>query len=138
MRLKPWTNSPCNTADAGSDLAHLLREALPLKPKDRARLLYESAALESAHRAAAIGGDTVAPQADADVDLHYVCFIKSSSNRLWEMDGSRKGPLDRGQLDEEDDMLSEKALTLGVRAFLKREGESELRFSLIALCPRFD
>ena len=38
-------------------------------------------------------------------------------------------------------MLSERALELGVRAFLKREesaGGGELRFSLIALAEGFD
>jgi ubiquitin carboxyl-terminal hydrolase L3 len=57
------------------------------------------------------------------------------------MDGTRKGPLDRGALEEGEDMLSERALDLGVRAFLKREesaGEGELRFSLIALAEALD
>lgn len=73
--------------------------------------------------------------------MHYVCFIKSEDNRLWEMDGRRKGPLERGVLGADEDVLSEKALNLGVRSFLKREQEAgggDLRFSLIALAPSFD
>jgi ubiquitin carboxyl-terminal hydrolase L3 len=57
------------------------------------------------------------------------------------MDGRRKGPLNRGTLGLEDDVLSEKALELGVRRFLKREEEAgggELRFSLITLSPNLD
>ncbi len=57
------------------------------------------------------------------------------------MDGRRKGPLNRGTLQEDEDVLSEKALDLGVRRFLKREadvGEGELRFSLITLAPSLD
>lgn len=127
--------------DPESDLAKLLACAIPLKPVARADLLYESQALESAHQSAASGGDTAAPDANANVDLHYVCFIKSEDNRLWEMDGRRKGPLDRGVLKADEDVLSEKALNLGVRSFLKREQEAgggDLRFSLIALAPSFD
>ncbi|KAI1579727.1 ubiquitin carboxyl-terminal hydrolase isozyme L3 [Pyrenophora tritici-repentis] len=123
-----------------SNLAKLVDDAIPLKPMERADLLYESQALESAHRDAASGGDTAAPAADSDVDLHYVCFIKSENNHLWELDGRRKGPLDRGALDPADDVLSEKALDLSVRSFLKREqeaGEGEIRFSLIALVEPF-
>lgn len=75
------------------------------------------------------------------MDLHYVCFVKSGDDRLWEMDGRRKGPLERGVLAADEDVLSEKALNLGVRSFLKREQEAgggDLRFSLIALAPSFD
>lgn len=103
---------------------------------ERADLLYESRTLESAHQSAAAGGDTSAPSADDNIDLHYVCFVKSQSNHLWEMDGRRKGPLGRGQLSADEDVLSEKALEMGVRSFLKREAEAgggDLRFSLIVL-----
>lgn len=119
----------------------LLREALPLKPAERAELLYESTTLESAHASAARKGDSAAPDAESKVDLHFVCFVKAKDGHLWELDGGRKGPLDRGALGEEEDALSEKALDLGVRRFLKNEeraGGRDLRFSLVALAPSFD
>jgi ubiquitin carboxyl-terminal hydrolase L3 len=127
--------------DTDSDLGKLLNKAIPLKPADRATLVEESDELESAHASAATSGETDAPEADASIDLHYVCFVKSNKNNLWELDGSRKGPLLRGELHPDDDVLSEKALELGVRRFLKREqeaGAGDLRFSLIALCPSFE
>ncbi|KAF2143737.1 uncharacterized protein K452DRAFT_224874 [Aplosporella prunicola CBS 121167] len=127
--------------EPNSNLSKLISDAIPLKPVERAELLYESQALESAHQSAATGGDTSAPEADVSVDLHFVCFIKSEDNHLWEMDGRRKGPLDRGVLTADEDVLSEKALDLGVRSFLKREQEAgggDLRFSLIALSPSLD
>ena len=126
----------------GSDLDKFIKDAVPLAPRERATLIEESEALERAHAAAAAGGDTAAPAAEDDVDLHYVCFVKSEvSGRLWEMDGRRKGPIERGHLEEGEDVLSEKALDLGVRAFLKREEEAgggDLRFSLITLAEGFD
>ncbi|KAE8134652.1 hypothetical protein BDV38DRAFT_156375 [Aspergillus pseudotamarii] len=125
----------------GSDLDGLLRDAEPLCPIDRANLLYESKALESAHADAAKLGDTTAPQAEDSVDLHFVAFVKGVDGRLWELDGRRKGPLERGKLDENEDALSEKALNLGVRRFLKTEaqgGNPDLRFSLVSLGPVFD
>lgn len=118
----------------------MIRQAIPLKPTERADLLYESSALEAAHQEAAAQGDTAAPSADDNVELHYVCFV-TQNGHLWELDGRRKGPLDRGVLDPTDDVLSEKALELGVRTFLKREeaaGGGELRFSLIVLAPGMD
>ncbi|KAF2645286.1 cysteine proteinase [Massarina eburnea CBS 473.64] len=127
--------------DANSGLSKLLDDAIPLKPVERAELLYESQALETAHQSAAAGGDTAAPSAEDAVDLHYVCFVKSQKDELWEMDGRRKGPLNRGKLAADEDVLSEKALQLGVRSFLKREAEAgggDLRFSLIVLAESLD
>ncbi|KAL1965013.1 hypothetical protein VTN77DRAFT_6213 [Rasamsonia byssochlamydoides] len=125
----------------GSDLDKLLRDAEPLDPVARADLLYESKALESAHADAAKRGDTAAPQAEDNVDLHFVAFVKGADGRLWELDGRRKGPLERGRLAEDEDVLCEKALELGPRRFLRKEaegGEGDLRFSLVSLGPVFE
>jgi ubiquitin carboxyl-terminal hydrolase L3 len=125
----------------GSDLEELLKQAIPLKPADRADLLYNSHALEAAHATAAAKGDSTAPAAEDAIDLHFVAFVKDASGHLWELDGRRKGPLNRGFLGPEDDVLSEKGQELGVAAFLKREeqaGGGELRFSVIMLGPSFE
>jgi len=128
--------------ESGSDLDNFINKAVTLDPIHRAELLEETVVLETAHQKAAATGDTAAPNADDSVDLHYVCFVKSAkSGHLFEMDGRRKGPLDRGELAADDDVLSEVALDNGVRAFLKREAEAgggELRFSLIVLAESFD
>jgi len=124
-----------------SKLASLLEAAIPLAPSERADLLYESQTLELAHSAAASGGDTAAPAADDSIDLHFVCFVKAADGHLWELDGRRKGPLNRGQLLADGDVLSDEALNLGPRAFIQREtasGGQDLRFSLIALVPSFE
>jgi len=125
----------------GSDLDDLLKKAIPLKPTERADLLYSSQALESAHATAAAKGDTSAPEAEANVDLHFVAFIKDKNGDLWELDGRRKGPLKRGHLGPEDDVLSEKGQEVGVQAFLKREEEAgggEMRFSVVMLGPSLE
>ncbi|KAK5107616.1 hypothetical protein LTR62_000951 [Meristemomyces frigidus] len=131
-----------NRITAGSDLDTFVKTAVVLKPADRAILVEETPALAKAHADAASKGDTPAPQATDLIDLHYVCFVKDAKRgHLWEMDGMRKGPLDRGSLEEEEDVLSERGLDLGVRAFLKREessGGGELRFSLIVLAEGFE
>jgi ubiquitin carboxyl-terminal hydrolase L3 len=127
--------------ESDSDLYKLVQDAISLAPIERADLLYKSQALESAHQSAASQGQSNAPDATDDIDLHFVCFVKDEKNHLWEMDGRRKGPMDRGQLGEDEDVLSEKALDLGPRRFLKREaevGDGEMRFSLITLAPSMD
>nr|POE71937.1 ubiquitin carboxyl-terminal hydrolase isozyme l3 [Quercus suber] len=125
----------------GSELDKLVKTAVTLKPIQRATLLEETPALEAAHQEAAATGDTAAPAAEDNIDLHFVCFVKGRNGHLWEMDGRRKGPLDRGELAADDDVLSPTALEKGVKAFLRREeqaGGGDLRFSLIALGSSFD
>lgn len=131
----------CNGAAAktivpGSDLAEFYEKAIPLEPAKRAELVYDSRPLEKAHASAAATGDTAAPAASDNVDLHFVCFVRGNDGHMWEMDGRRKGPLDRGALKEGNDMLSEEALERGVRKFMERE--TDPRFSLVALAPGFD
>jgi ubiquitin carboxyl-terminal hydrolase L3 len=124
-----------------SNLDKLLQQAMPLKPVERAELLYESQALEAAHQTAAQKGDTTAPAAGAAIDLHFVAFVKDKNGDLWELDGGRKGPLNRGHLGSEEDVLSEKGQEMGVQAFLRREQEAgggDLRFSVIMLGEAFD
>ena len=125
---------------ADSDLDKLVRQAMPLQPRERVELIEESEALESAHGAAASTGDTAAPAAESNVDLHFVCFVKSEKNgHLYEMDGRRKGPLDRGPLGPDEDVLSDRALELGAKKFMERELEGgDLRFSVVALAESFD
>jgi len=128
--------------EPNSDLAKLVADATPLGPTARAELIYNSQALEHAHSNAAQQGQSVAPGATDEIDLHYVCFVKNeTTNHLWELDGGRKGPLDRGELGPGDDVLSEKALDFGPRRFMQREAEvggGEMRFSLVALAPSLD
>lgn len=124
-----------------TDLSNLISTVIPLDPASRARLLETSPNIALAHASAATQGDTAPPSADESVDLHFVAFVKSAENNLWELDGRRKGPLNRGKLQPEDDVLAENALDLGVRKFLKREEKGqggEMRFSLIALAPSMD
>lgn len=71
------------------------------------------------------------------MDLHYVCFVKTDDGTLWELDGRRKGPLDRGRLEPDEDVLSEKALTLGPRRFFEWGG-GDLRFNAVALARNMD
>ena len=131
--LHAVSNGPAREfVENGSDLERIIVNATPLGPVERARLLEREEALAKAHRAAAEKGDTAAPDAQDEVELHYVCFVKGGDGKLWEMDGRRKGPLARGQLEKDEDVLSPKALTLGPLKFLEREG-ADLRFSCVAL-----
>ncbi|KAI8945712.1 putative ubiquitin carboxyl-terminal hydrolase [Xylaria longipes] len=118
-------------------LATLLAQSIPLGPAERSALLEKTPALATAHQEAASQGQTVAPDAQDNVDLHYVCFVKTDDGTLWELDGRRKGPIARGKLGADEDVLSEKALLWGPLKFLERGG-GDMRFSCVAIAGSLD
>ncbi|KAF4979427.1 hypothetical protein FZEAL_4370 [Fusarium zealandicum] len=123
--------------EEGSTLDTLIKKSIPLAPDGRARVLEQTPDLATAHKEAATQGDTPAPAAEDDVELHYVCFTKGTDGGLWELDGRRKGPIRRGDIKDDEDVLSAKGLSLGALKFLEREG-GDLRFSAVALAGSVD
>ncbi len=107
-----------------------------MKPLDRAQLLENDAELESAYSMVALQGDSEVPEnPEVEVDFHYVCFVKSHNDgHLYEMDGDRKGPVDRGLLGSDQDVLDERSLDL-IREFIQREDGGNTNFSLLVLAP---
>lgn len=123
-----------------STLSKLREQAIPLKMTERAQLLYDSKELEEAHQSVAEMGDTAAPSAEEGDKLsgHFVAFVKEDG-RLWELEGNRKGPIDRGLLGEDEDVLSERAVERGIGRIIELErvkGGGDLRFSVIALTKK--
>ncbi|KAL6352372.1 hypothetical protein LRP88_14354 [Fusarium phalaenopsidis] len=102
---------------------------------DRAAVLEEDEQPESIYKTIALQGDTEVPEnAEDEVDFHYVCFAKSHKNgHLYELDGDRKGLIERGALDQDDDVLSERALGV-ILEFIRGVGK-DISFSLLALAP---
>lgn len=124
----------------GSDFEKLRRDAVPLGMEDRAQMLYDSEAFEAAHKSVVDIGDTAAPPSGdtRHAGQHFVSFVKEGGH-LWELEGSRKGPIDRGVLGEDEDVLSPRALELGIQRVIKlvqAAGIDDLRFSCTALAPK--
>lgn len=120
----------------GSTLDEIRKAALPLQMAERAKVLEDSAAFEAAHEEAAKLGDTRMPGIDEEDSHYFVAFVKGKDGGLYELKGARKGPIDRGLLKEDEDVLSERALELGFGKVVNLERESgggDLRFSAIGL-----
>ena len=123
----------------GSELAKFLDKAVPLGMDERADLLHETEPLFEASEAVALEGDTKPITRDELSSNHFLALVKARDGHLWELEGSRKGPLDRGSLGEGEDAFSERALELGIKRLIdmQREsgGDGSLRFTCIALAP---
>ena len=80
-----------------------------MAPLQRAELLEKTDLFASAHAEAAAGGQSAAPSADEECDLHFTCFVTAPTaaerdtqtptgeRRLIELDGRRARPIDRGE-----------------------------------------
>lgn len=121
-----------------SDLAKIREDAIPLDMTKRAEMLYNCEPLEIAHKSVESAGDTPVDPADEREGGHFVTYVKSEG-KLWELEGSRKGPLNRGELKDDEDVLSPVALDLGIKRIIRlcqEGGEENLQFSCIALAAQ--
>ncbi|CBX99646.1 hypothetical protein IAQ61_005100 [Plenodomus lingam] len=134
-------NSPASShIAASSTLAQIRNEALDKPIWERAKVLEDSGEFEAAHARAARLGDTATPACPTGehTGQHFVAFVKARDGHLWELEGSRMGPLDRGVLTDEEDVLSAAALEKGLARLMRIEAQQggDLRFSAIALAPK--
>jgi ubiquitin carboxyl-terminal hydrolase L3 len=104
---------------------------------ERARVIEDDADLEAAYKAVALQGDSEAPEnPEEEVDFHYVCFVRSHKNgHLYELDGDQRGPIDRGLLGPNEDVISVSGLRV-IQEFVQREKERGNQFSALVLAPQ--
>jgi ubiquitin carboxyl-terminal hydrolase L3 len=121
----------------GSDLETIRNAAIPLVREKRAEMLYNSEPFERAHKSVELDGDSYVDDGERDGG-HFVSFVKSGG-KLWELEGSRMGPLERGSLADDEDVLSPRALDMSLKRIIELNadaGGESLLFSCIALAPR--
>ncbi|KAK5663421.1 hypothetical protein OQA88_3850 [Cercophora sp. LCS_1] len=121
----------------GSVVEKIRDDAISLAQAERAQMLHDSVPFEEAHQSVANMGDTATPEMSGPSakGQHFVAFVKAEG-RLWELEGCRKGPIDRGELGPDEDVLSPRAIELGLGRVIKLEqeaGNQDLRFSCVAM-----
>lgn len=119
-------------------LADFLHRAIPMGMDDRARLLSlnETKSMWEASEAVARKGDTRPVLPVENTGNHFVTFVKCSDGNLWELEGARKGPINRGRLAEHEDAFSERALDIGIRRLI--DICDNVNFSCLALARTMD
>jgi len=113
---------------AASKLKAFLDETVALKPMERSKILESSQELSSAHESCSMEGQTSAPNVADSVDYHFVAFVRGS-DRLYELDGRREGPICHGNTSKET-FLEDAGRVC--RSFMKRNPEN-LNFTAVAL-----
>ncbi|KAI9038835.1 putative ubiquitin carboxyl-terminal hydrolase isozyme L3 [Aspergillus affinis] len=103
---------------SGSQLDELRRTLIGLPPKERAQVLYDSQFLEDAHMDAAVQGSSSVPSAREHASGHFIAFVKDARGKVWELNGGLPGPLERGNLGPNDDLLSPAGVRLTVGEYM--------------------
>lgn len=110
----------------------LLSKIAASSSSEREAILESSTDLEIIYRKAALRGNTAPPPAEEEVDLHYICFVKSLNGSVYEMDGDANGPVQTDLvLGEDQDLLESSALECVRRCIARSEGN--VNFGLLAL-----
>lgn len=132
-------NSPAHKYILPDTILHrLFEDSIPLDPEKRAKMLHDDKQFEVAHQSVATLGDTLPPDAAEGDRLgqHFVAFVKGEDGYLWELEGSRPGPIRKNLLGKDEDLLSENVLWQSIGAVIQRNqeaGDGDLRFSCVAL-----
>ncbi|AYU79349.1 ubiquitin carboxyl-terminal hydrolase, putative [Leishmania donovani] len=98
-------------------------------PQIIGKLIAEDTSLASAHAAAAQEGATANQHIDADIDLHFVCFIPVGG-RCVELDGRKENPILHGTYTDNRSFLTAAAAAIQERVELN---PSSYEFGITAL-----
>jgi len=111
---------------------NFLNKTKGLTPAQRADALVEDEEIDGAHGVFASQGQSRAPDAEEDVDLHYVAFVKVDGN-LYELDGRKPFPINHGASES---VLEDSVSVIQKLTELNPNGD--LRFNVMALVPKED
>ena len=81
--------------DEGSPLHRLVQELKEESPFRRGELLNQHEEMNNLHNSMASEGQTAVEE--GKVSHHFICFIQHGES-LWELDGTKAGPIDHGPL----------------------------------------
>ncbi|KAL0574755.1 ubiquitinyl hydrolase 1 [Marasmius crinis-equi] len=102
---------------------------LDKSPLERAKFLETTPLFANIHADAAGTGQSAVPT-DLDTDLHFTCFVTGQDGKIWELDGRRKGPVERGVV--QGDFFTEVAKTIKETYV---DQSSSIQFGMVALGP---
>jgi ubiquitin carboxyl-terminal hydrolase L3 len=129
-------NQDILTLNTHSFLAQFLTNTQSMNPEERGKYLESpppgAPTIDSLHEEFASLGQTSAPDADADVNLHFACFVQFDG-KLWELDGRYAGPIDHGESN--DGNLLRDAVKVVRRDFMD-QAEGDINFTLMAFAPK--
>ncbi|KAI8869431.1 ubiquitin carboxyl-terminal esterase L3 [Ramicandelaber brevisporus] len=123
--------------EQNSPLAKFLNDIKDMTPVQRAERLLSDASIASVHARSAYDGQTLPPDAEDEVDFHFVCFVEKN-DKLFELDGRFDKPIDHGKIEGGNDENGSgllKAAAKIAKQYMQRDPDN-LNFTLTALAPQ--
>ncbi|KAJ3293785.1 Ubiquitin carboxyl-terminal hydrolase isozyme L3 [Rhizoclosmatium sp. JEL0117] len=125
-----------SSLDLGSGaMNNLFTKLAPLSPDDRAKALETDEDLKRIHEQSSLEGQTHAPSAEEDVDLHFIAFVPVGG-KVYELDGRKSGPVLHGTCGDDGEAF----LTVSANAiqqFIARDPDGNT-FTVVALAGQQD
>jgi ubiquitin carboxyl-terminal hydrolase L3 len=115
----------------GSFFSNFFSKTDDLTQSERAKVLEKSKELEDVHDEVANEGDTEAPDRDAHIRLHFICFVEKEGS-MFELDGRKTGPIYHGKTSSE--RLLEDSCAVIKKNFMEVDPEA-IEFTMVALGP---
>eukprot|EP00927_Polykrikos_kofoidii_P039744 TRINITY_DN3406_c0_g1_i1.p1 TRINITY_DN3406_c0_g1~~TRINITY_DN3406_c0_g1_i1.p1 ORF type:complete len:249 (-),score=48.36 TRINITY_DN3406_c0_g1_i1:372-1118(-) len=141
--LKQYVGNACGTIAAShilmntsdqcplvpnSPIANFLESIRGNSPEEAGAKLADATELHTASEDSAQGGQTVAPEASAATDAHFIAFVEKDGD-LYELDGGKKFPINHGPTS--GNFLLAATRTIKTQ-FMDKDPEN-LRFNIMAL-----
>eukprot|EP00730_Choanoeca_flexa_P017380 TRINITY_DN8362_c0_g1_i2.p1 TRINITY_DN8362_c0_g1~~TRINITY_DN8362_c0_g1_i2.p1 ORF type:complete len:235 (+),score=54.89 TRINITY_DN8362_c0_g1_i2:533-1237(+) len=125
-------NQDIVTFDEGSYLHEYYGKVNDQTPAERGATLEQSDGIGRAHEASCQEGQTQAPELDAKLDLHFICFVVKDGC-LYELDGRKEFPINHGPSSTES-ILNDTAAV--VKSQFMARSPDDLRFTLVAFAKK--
>jgi ubiquitin carboxyl-terminal hydrolase L3 len=100
----------------------------------RGQALADSHELASAHHVVAKEGQTDAPEADANVNYHFISFVQVDGS-IYELDGGKQFPINHGP-SSADTFIADAVKVIKTN-FVEKLGQ-DFNFSVVTLGPAVD
>lgn len=111
-----------------SSLKEFLERTKDMSPEERGQELEMDETLCCVHDTVAKEGQTEAPEADQETNLHFITFV-AVDEQLYELDAHKKFPINHGSTSMETLMKDSVA---ACKQFMERDPEN-VNFSIVAL-----
>jgi len=121
----------CNNSDRiqiDGFFKEFLEKTKHMSKDERAEELEKSEKLSIVHNNLALEGQSNVPDLDADINLHFICFVERDGS-LYELDGRRPFPINRGPSSNET-FLQDAAKV--IQKFIERDPEN-INFNVVGL-----
>lgn len=133
------TNLPQDLIIDNSTLKNFIANSSGLSIEDKVKLVENLEANIKLNENFGTQGQSEVPDANDEITLHFIAFVKGKDDHLYELDGGRSGPLDLGKSVEDNHILNDSKLAEKIQFYMNSaDEENRNNFAIMAIGPSLD